>query len=277
MAHFLAQRPVYTDEYSGKLGHIGFVDRVEWLSMASGQSTGTHAQRALMALRQRILAGAATGGTRLFEVALAQEFDISRTPIRAALSQLAEEGLLDRARGGGFVVRTFALTDVIDTIELRGILEGTAARFAAERGVTDAGMAAISAVTCQIDTCIGKNPQDTDLEAYSTLNVQFHSLLAAMSGSPVLIREIERVTRLPFAAPSAFLADTSRIGQLRLSLGPAQEQHKALLDAIRRGDGASAEAIARDHSRLARRNAVALYSAENGMPGQMPDLTGFAR
>ena len=56
---------------------------------------------------------------------LAKEFSISRTPIREALSRLAEEGLLERARGGGFVVRSFAIADVLDMIELRGVLEGT--------------------------------------------------------------------------------------------------------------------------------------------------------
>ena len=74
---------------------------------------------------------------------LAKEFSISRTPIREALSRLAEEGLLERARGGGFVVRSFAIADVLDMIELRGVLEGTAARLAAERGVSAAKLAGI--------------------------------------------------------------------------------------------------------------------------------------
>ena len=51
------------------------------------------------------------------------------------MSRLAEEGLLDRVNSGGFVVRTFGFADVVDAIELRGVLEGTAARLAAERGV----------------------------------------------------------------------------------------------------------------------------------------------
>lgn len=84
----------------------------------------THALRAQIALRQRILNGDYPGGTRLYEVSLAEELAVSRTPVREALSRLAEEGLLVRTRSGGFVVRSFAVADVLDMIELRGVLEG---------------------------------------------------------------------------------------------------------------------------------------------------------
>ena len=57
----------------------------------------THAKRAAYDLRQRILKGEMPGGTRLYEVALADEMAISRTPVREAMSRLAEEGLLGRA------------------------------------------------------------------------------------------------------------------------------------------------------------------------------------
>ncbi len=77
---------------------------------------------------------------RLFEVSLAETLEISRTPVREALSRLAEEGLLDRLPNGGFVVRRFGYEDVIDSIELRGVMEGTAARLAAERGASPEGL-----------------------------------------------------------------------------------------------------------------------------------------
>ena len=102
--------------------------------MASEERSATHAQRALITLRQRILGGDLPGGTRLYEVALAEELGISRTPVRAALSRLAEETLPDRTAGGGHVVRSFSVAAVVDPIQLRGVLEVTAPRFAGERG-----------------------------------------------------------------------------------------------------------------------------------------------
>ena len=62
-----------------------------------------------------------------------ERLGVSRTPLRLALSTLAHEGLLEPLPGGGFVVRSFTRADVSDAIELRGVLEGTAARLAAER------------------------------------------------------------------------------------------------------------------------------------------------
>ena len=56
--------------------------------------------RALMELRKKILSGDYPGGTRLFEVSLAETLQISRTPVREVMSRLAEEGLLDRLADG---------------------------------------------------------------------------------------------------------------------------------------------------------------------------------
>lgn len=228
--------------------------------MASRKRDATHAQKALIRLRQRILGGDLPGGTRLYEVALAEELGISRTPVRAALSRLAEEALLDRTAGGGFVVRSFAVADVVDTIELRGVLEGTAARLAAERGAPDDLLAEAKGILRRIDALFHAEP--FDMEAYSGLNTQFHDLLARLSQSPVLIREIGRITALPFASPSAFLDDQSRQAELVKSLASAQEQHRAIIDAIRHREGSRAESLAREHARAARRNVEFLTSHE---------------
>jgi GntR family transcriptional regulator of vanillate catabolism len=220
----------------------------------------TQTQKALLGLRQRILSGAIPGGTRLFEVALAEELEISRTPIRAALSRLAEEGLLERGRGGGFVVRSFALADVVDTIDLRGVLEGTAARYAAERGVSPEDLSNAWAILREIDRVFAD--QAIDMEAYSSLNTEFHNQLAQMSQSATLQRELARITALPFASPSAFLEDHDRIETLQRTLISAQAQHVAILEAIAGRESGRAEALAREHARAARRNVEFLLSHE---------------
>lgn len=220
----------------------------------------TQTQKGLIALRQRILSGAIPGGTRLFEVALAEELAISRTPIRAALSRLAEEGLLERAQGGGFVVRTFALADVVDTIDLRGVLEGTAARYAAERGAPDADIALARGILREIDRVLSS--QAIDMESYSGLNTKFHAALAKMAQSPILTRELARITALPFASPSAFLEDHDRIDALQRTLATAQAQHWAILEAIIGRESGRAESLAREHARAARRNVEFLLTQE---------------
>ena len=84
--------------------------------------------RATLRLRELILEGALRGGERLSEVPLAAELGVSRTPLRLALARLEHEGLVEPASGGGFVVCSFTLAEAADAIDLRGVLEGTAAR-----------------------------------------------------------------------------------------------------------------------------------------------------
>ena len=227
----------------------------------------SHSQRAVVRLRQMIINGDLIGGTRLLEVALAERLQISRTPVREAMSRLAEEGLLERAKGGGFVVRAFSLQDVADAIELRGTLEGLAARMAAERGLDD--LAKIRHLLAALETCFGAASLTVDFDRYSGLNAEFHAELAALSGSAILAREIERVTSLPFASPSAFVPNLGDTAGFERSLVIAQAQHRALVDAIANREGARAEAIAREHARTARTNLeAALSGADTRLPGR---------
>lgn len=239
--------------------------------MADGRSR-THAMRALVELRKRILAGELAGGTRLFEVPLAEALQISRTPVREAMARLADEGLLDRARGGGFAVRTFGLADVVDAIELRGVIEGTAARLAAERGVDPAALERIAGVVARLDHCFAEMPDCLDFEGYSELNVEFHHQLAGLAGSEVIRREVERVTRLPFASPSAFLLDRADIAVFQRTMETAQQQHRELVAAIAAREGTRAEALAREHARTARRNLDYVLEEDRSLIGHLPGL-----
>jgi GntR family transcriptional regulator of vanillate catabolism len=207
-----------------------------------------------MELRKKILSGDYPGGTRLFEVPLAETLQISRTPVREVMSRLAEEGLLDRLANGGFVVRSFTYADAVDAIELRGVLEGTAARLAAERGVSQTGLAQLNEILAQLDSCFGQDFGEVDLEVYSALNAQFHSVLVKLSGSAVIQREVDRATRLPFASPSAFLSGRTHVAAFRQSLHIAQDQHRSLVAAVAAREGARAESLAREHARIARKN-----------------------
>ncbi len=212
----------------------------------------TNAKRAAYELRQQIVNGKLTGGTRLYEVALADELQISRTPVREAMVRLAEEGLLERGEGGGYSVRSFTIADVFDAIELRGVLEGTAARMAAERGVPADQLANINAIVEEIDkNAVGEN---TNLDRYGELNAAFHDALASLCGSALIERELVRAKSLPFASPSAFVlgaADSEAAGK---ALVLAQVQHRAIISAIEAGEGTRAEFLAREHARTARAN-----------------------
>lgn len=239
--------------------------------------TATHGRRAVFELREKIVSGELAGGVRLFEVSLAEKLDISRTPIREALSRLTEEGLLERLPNGGFVVRKFDYADVIDSIELRGLMEGAAARLAAERGVEPKALEAIQETVAKLEACFGDLEDEVDFDAYSELNALFHQQLASLAGSDVIRREVERASSLPFASPSAFVRDKMRVSAFRRSLRSAQAQHHELVRAIAAREGARAEFIAREHARTARYNIEYIFDQEPALLNEIPGLSIIRR
>lgn len=227
--------------------------------------------RALAGIRDLILSGAVEPGERLSEPGLAERLGISRTPIRAALARLEQEGLLERVPAGGHVPRRFSLSEAIDAIELRGVLEGTAARLAAERGVQPRRMQAILRTLDLIDALMAPDPSNPPLDRYIALNAEFHTLLSGLSGSETIEREIDRITRLPFASPSAFLEKPGS-AVVPHSLVLAQAQHRAMVEAIGLREGSRAEAVAREHARLARRNLEQVMEAGGEALRRFPAL-----
>jgi len=232
--------------------------------------------KALMALRDMVLSGALPAGERLYEVAISQQIGISRTPVREALTRLVQEGLLERISSGGFIVRTFSFEDVIDSIELRGVLEGTAARIAAERGADGGELARMRQIVEDLDRVVQAGAESLDFNAYTDLNEQFHTALAALAGSDILRREVERSARLPFASPSAFLDAQSGMLEIRQTLIGAQQQHRDLLEAIEKREGARAEHIAREHARLARKNLEYVINNDRSLMKKVPGLSLIA-
>ena len=211
--------------------------------------------KAQLRLREMILAGDLPAGSRIAELTLVDKLGVSRTPIRTALMKLEQEGLLESLTNGGYAVRTFTERDVSDAIELRGTLEGLAARFAAERGCVPSVLAQAQACLDQIDQFLSNDSlNDEAFSAYVAHNERFHALLAEMSGSVVLQRELDRVIGLPFASPSSFVISQANGGKARDMLIIAQDQHRQVLAAIEQREGSRAEAIMREHSRMAQRN-----------------------
>src|ERR1700760_270553 len=89
--------------------------------------------RALAEMRELLVRGEFKAGERIREIPLAARLGVSRTPLRLVLDRLEHEGLLRARPRGGFVARQFSLAEVLDVIELRGVLEGVAVRMAAAR------------------------------------------------------------------------------------------------------------------------------------------------
>lgn len=222
---------------------------------AGPQAASSQAVKAQLRLREMVLAGELAAGARIAELGIVEKLGVSRTPIREALMRLAQEGLLEALPHGGYAVRTFTERDVIDAIELRGTIEGLAARLASERGAPEVVLAEARACLDEIDAVLARNALDDEaFHAYVVLNERFHVLLWEMAGSGTISREMERVVRMPFASPSGFVVAQANSPRARDRLVVAQDQHRQVLEAIAAREGARAEGIMREHARLAQRN-----------------------
>lgn len=228
----------------------------------------SQSMRAILRLRQMLFEGEFAPGVRMAELPLVERLGVSRTPLRLALSTLAHEGLLELLPTGGYAVRAFTRDDVDTAIELRGVLEGTAARFAAERDAAEA-LAEMHELNAELEGVVHESSYEAFVR-YVGLNERFHALLLEAAGSPVLSRAIAQVVVLPFASPSAFVLAEAELPESREILVVAHYHHRELTRAIERGDGGRAEALAREHARLARRNleiVIANRDALRSIPG----------
>lgn len=209
--------------------------------------------RAALRLRELILSGGFAPGERMSELPLVERLGVSRTPLRLALASLEHEGLVRNLDGGGYAVREFSQSDIRDAIELRGVLEGTAARFAAERGPTRRDVQALRSINSAIVKLVYRTDYES-FELYVDLNDRFHGKMLEIARSPMLERALEGILSLPFAAPGAFVLTEAVLPESREILVIAHRHHWSLIEAVERREGARAESLAREHARLAHAN-----------------------
>jgi len=224
--------------------------------------------RTMLRVRELVLRGEFRPGERISELPLVARLGVSRTPIRLALERLAHEGLLEPSPSGGFFVRQFNLADIWDAIELRGVLEGTAARLAAERLTHKSELDTLRAWQDRMDS-IAHDTVDS-FALYMDLNESFHNAMTDLAKSDMLRRSLGHLSALPFAGPSAMVYARSKLPRAGEMFAVGQQHHYAIMEAIEQREGTRAEFLAREHARLARRNLETVLTDEsvlNFVPG----------
>jgi GntR family transcriptional regulator, vanillate catabolism transcriptional regulator len=209
----------------------------------------TQLSEAIVRLREMILRGELVPGQRLAEAPIAEQLGMSRTPVRQALPMLAQEGLLIEHGTRGYVVRAFTPRDVLDAIDIRGVLEGIAARRVAELGVSKAFVRELRACLHAGDELLRKRRLEENDEApYAEMNTRFHSLILREAGSVILSEALERNNRVPFAGPQALAFDRTNLERMYDVLFHAHRQHHAIVEALEHGESGRAEALMREHA-----------------------------
>ena len=194
----------------------------------------TQLARATVSIREMVLRGRLRPGQRVTEVMLAQLLGMSRTPVRQALPVLAREGLLVETGTRGYLVRTFTRSDILDAIDLRGVLEGFAVRRIAERGASPALLQQLRICLEEGDRIFRKRHLiDSDEAAYGAMNDRFHAALLVEANSPII------------AGAIAF--DVTDLQAMFDALYFAHMQHHAICDALESGQSVRAEFLMCEH------------------------------
>lgn len=213
----------------------------------------TTQQAIVQTLREKILAGELSPGQRLVEAQLAQSLGVSRTPLRYALSVLSSEGLLDRSGARGYIVRRFSVRDVLNAIDVRGVLEGLAARAVAESGVDVALAAALDDCLREGDDIFRNgNLQPGDDVRYAAMNGRFHSLIIAAAQNTAVSAALSLNDKIPFVSPSTIAFDEAARERQFMMLMYAHRQHHAIADALKKGEGARVEALMKEHTHISK-------------------------
>lgn len=222
-------------------------------------------------LRQLIIEGHYAPGARLAEIPVAQALGVSRTPVRLAFRTLAQEGLLETIGKRGLVVRAFTETDVLCAVEVRGVLEGLAARRVAEAGAAPALLAELRACIDEGEAVLAAGRlMARDIDRWSALNQRFHSAIVDAPGTRVIADAIARNNHLPFASADSIAINRRALGAEYRKLQLAQLQHRLVVEALAHGESARADMLMREHAYIGLR-----YATLFGLKGpQLPPADG---
>jgi len=203
-------------------------------------------------LRRRILKGSLPAGSRIKEIEFSAELNVSRTPLRLALGELERLGYVEKSGRQGFRVREINMAEVAEALELRGVLEGYAARRIAEQGLSDKDHNWLGMLVDNGRHLISSWTRDTRqpfVESWAENNKQFHDALINMARNSHLAQSMQIVSRTVFAR-AGNLGSIGDYPEIELEFFTrAQEDHEAIFDAIAQREGTRAEALCREHAR----------------------------
>jgi len=192
-------------------------------------------------LRRLILEGEYGPNERLVEEQLAERLGVSRTPIRQALTMLEAEGLVEITPNKGAMVCSFTIEDVWDVYDLRAVLEGHAARRAADC-IEEDEMARLCSLAEEMENELPGRFSDHEEEIrwLVATNQAFHGTIVTASRNGRLEKLIRRTVEVPLMFKAFYW-----YGPRERAI--SNHYHRQILGALKAGDGERAEIIMREH------------------------------
>ena len=189
------------------------------------------------AVRSALREGHLKPGENISEVALANQFEVSRGPIREALLVLVEEGLLTHSPNRGFSVIDLSAEDKEHIAELRLMLESRALERGRER-VTPADLKRLGEMKDELVNLF----QDSERPARDAMEIAFHGYVWELSGNPWLVNALKR-TMMPLFLFGRYLG----ISRASMDVALADQQHQLYIDYLARKTNRTAEQCVRFH------------------------------
>ena len=209
-------------------------------------------ERAYAEIRRRILSGAFEAGTFLSERQVALQLGMSKTPVRAALERLEQEEFVTISPQQGIIVRDLSVHEIADQYEIRAALETYVVRTVAGR-LTPAQVGRLQAnLDAQQANCGAR-----DVRHGVALDAEFHNLFCEFLGN----REILRVVGQLREKVHRVISQVYTLNAARMA--SSYEEHKAIADAVIRGDAALAVRRVEEHLEYGKR---CLLSPRGGGP-----------
>jgi DNA-binding GntR family transcriptional regulator len=187
-------------------------------------------------LRAAVISGELRPGVVYSAPSLAGQFGVSATPVREAMLDLANEGLVDIVRNKGFRVTELSEEDLDELCELRALIEVPTVRRIAVDGVPRHVLDELRPLATEIEAAAARG----DLIAHVTADMEFHLLLLAQAGNRHLVETVRSLRARSRIYGLRALAD-------RGELVPSAHEHAELLDLLAAGDAAGAEQLMRRH------------------------------
>lgn len=186
-------------------------------------------------LERMIADGKVGAGERINEAAVADRLGVSRAPVREALRSLEARGLLTKMANRGTFVRELTVKEMLDIFEMRALLMGYGAERAAELFNAERG-AALSVLLDQMDVAT----HDNDGEAYYKLNLEYHKAILSYSGN-------RRAVQVYGDLEKDLLRFRRHYFDFVSNMVKSNAEHRAVFEAMQRGDGAGARVLAENH------------------------------
>ena len=194
-------------------------------------------------IRRRIFLNLLKDGERLTQDSIASEFGSSHIPVREAFRMLAAEGLVEQRPRRGVIVSTLDPNFVEELLEIRGVLEVQALRWAMPKITED--------ILLKADQILKKSEQTDDVDTWLACNWEFHAIIYELSGRITLQgilnslnSRIERVIRV-------LIANTNYRKQ-------AEAEHRALLSSLAVANEGAAELLLDQHLRETKKGLIEL-------------------